>query len=84
MMCDKCGCFEVFFKQGQRDKNGLLIPFERNGTKHDCDFTEIFPCARCGEQVYLDKKVLSRGSNKRRVLNAGSLTYHFCSKDRSK
>ena len=61
MMCDKCGYMEVFFKQGQRDKNGVLIPFERSGKKHNCDYTEIFQCSTCGELVYLDKKSVIEG-----------------------
>ena len=78
MLCDKCGYVQVEFKPGIRDENGFRIPYEvRTGLKHNCDFTPPFPCS-CGCLIYLDKKVLTRGTNKPRALDVGTDTYHYC------
>ena len=78
-MCDKeCGT-QVEFKRGVWDENGVRIPFEvRTGQKHNCPNTYPYECRGCGKLIYLDNKVLSWNNNKRRALDFGTDTYHFC------
>ena len=75
-MCLKCRFTQI---RNERDKDGITVHISvLTGLPHRCDYTPPFVCAGCGVWIYLDHRVLSRDSNKRRPLDLGSDTYHFC------
>jgi hypothetical protein len=77
IICRKCGIKRITFHDSQRRPNGGLIPIDFGTMEiHQCDLSYSFPCSKCDEQIYLDRKVLSP-TGRRIPLDAldGSLTH---------
>lgn len=62
IICRRCRIKRITFDGSKRGPNGPLIPLDFGTMQPHSDTCEIgysFPCSRCSEQIYLDKKVLS-------------------------